>query len=175
MINPDDDLASLLARAAEEQVTPSEWSAADGLGKEIAFRSDRAAGLSLGKIANSLNEDGVDAAHGDAWYPMTVSKVLDSLTTANKLNLDEPVGLAHEAAITLALFAHRDLTRPVAVVTLCFDHAGGRARPASLSRRVVIVMLGKLGTAAVAVPALNDLGHGYSSESQLGSPMALSA
>jgi DNA invertase Pin-like site-specific DNA recombinase len=43
------------------------------------IRRDRAAGLSLGKIATALNDEGVPTAHGGAkWHPTTVSKVLDS-------------------------------------------------------------------------------------------------
>jgi DNA invertase Pin-like site-specific DNA recombinase len=43
---------------------------------------DRAAGLSYGKIAKALNEDGVPTGHGGAaWYPSTVKRVCESSYT----------------------------------------------------------------------------------------------
>lgn len=44
---------------------------------------DRAAGLSLPKIASALNDEGVPTAHGGArWYPATVARVLGSFASA---------------------------------------------------------------------------------------------
>jgi hypothetical protein len=42
--------------------------------------TDRAAGLSLAKIADALTAEGVATAHGAArWYPSTVRAILASL------------------------------------------------------------------------------------------------
>ena len=50
-------VASLLARAAEEQVTASEWSPADGLGEEIeATIAEIAENYNVSLLARSLAE-----------------------------------------------------------------------------------------------------------------------